>query len=539
MTRAGERTTKFAIGVDFGTDSARAILVDVSDGNVVAESSAAYPRWKQRLYCDPSASVYRQHPSDYAEVLESVLTEVVGQCPSPVNIVSIGVDATASSPCLADEHCTPLCLLPQFRDNPDAMFVLWKDHSSLEEAREIEALCAESEVNYAAHSGYKCSPEYTWCKVLHVLRRSPELSSAARMYIEETDYITGLLTSCDSPEKLKPSFCASKQMWAKAWGGFPPEDFFRKLDPVLVGILAGTPNRCHQSSEIAGMLNAEWTRRLGLREGVVVCVGNCDSCSGAVGAGVRKGRIVLNVGTSASYMAVMPSEEMGGRIIPGLSGQGEGSILEGYRGYETGLSAFGDIFSWFHNFLCWDGGTELGDMLDRLSAAAAALPLSDKSPVATCHFNGRRAPVTNNSIAAAVSGLRLSTTAPEFFRSLVEGAAFGSKECIDQLVENGVEISQVVAIGGIARKSPFVMQTLSDVLGYPILALDFKESCALGAAIHSAVACGLYPDVLSAQEAMSPRSGKTYEPDASKAAYYARRYGQYKEIAGLAERISQ
>ena len=273
----------------------------------------------------------------------------------------------------------------------------------------------------------------------------------------------------------------------------------------------------------------EWAARTGLSPEVVVSVGNCDAFAGAVGAGIQRGRIVLNVGTSACYMAVMPSGLMKGKVIPGLSGQGDGTILEGHRGYESGLSAFGDMFAWFYRLLSWDTDRDQKETMARLCDAAAALPPDGDAPLATCHFNGRRAPVTDNRIRASIALLGLSASAPVVFRSLVEAAAFGTKECIDQYIDNGIEVREMVAIGGVAKKHPYVMQTLSDVLGFPITVLDANECCALGSAIHAAVACGLHATVAAAQEAMCPSGGRTFTPDPAKKDFYAMRFGRYRQ----------
>lgn len=526
------RTTDYTIGVDFGTDSARAVLVDASCGTVVADSSAQYKRWKEGLWCCNTENRYRQHPKDYIEVLEDILKDVVAKCPDKDSIKGIGIDTTGSTPCLVDETCTPLCFHQEFRDNPDAMFILWKDHTAIDEAEEIERACEAGEVNYAGPCGYKYSPEYTWSKILHILRNSPELKGKAFSFVEETDYIVNTLVGCTSIEEMKPSICipAAKQLWSREWGGFPPDSFMKAIDADLARIVGNSQNRHFQSGEMAGRLCDEWGRRIGLKPGVPVCVGNCDAFAGAVGAGIKRGKVVLNIGTSACFMAIMPSEEMEGKVIPGLSGQGEGTILEGNRGYESGMSAFGDMFAWFYDLLSWNTDRDQKETMAMLCDAAANLPLDPANPVATCHFNGRRAPVTDNRIRASICGLSLSTSAPSLFRSLVEAAAFGTKECLKQYSDNGIEINELVAIGGVARKHPYVMQVLADVLGHRITVLDCNECCALGSAIHAAVACGIYESVEAAEDAMCPKEGAIYIPDVKRRQYYETRFNRYKDM---------
>ena len=288
-------------------------------------------------------------------------------------------------------------------------------------------------------------------------------------------------------------------------------------------MLRAVPHTNYACSEAAGTLCPEWAEKLGLSTSVVVGVGNCDAHSGAVGAGVRPGAAVLNLGTSACYMAVMPLEEMKGHFIEGLFGQAEGTILEGYMGYETGLSAFGDIFAWFKRLT--------GRELPALAEEASKLELRDDLPLATDFFNGRRAPNPSNIVTASISGLRITSGPAEIYRALVEAAAFGSKACIDQYIDGGIRIDKMIAVGGIAQKSPFVMQMLCDVLGAPIEVSDCKDACAMGAAIHAAVAAGLYPSVLAAEDALCPGACATYTPDKQRHEFYLKRYERYKELA--------
>ena len=513
----------YVIGVDYGTDSARAILVDAADGSVVAARTEAYPRWAEGRYSDAAADRFRQHPKDYLEVLETVLKDVVGKCPQPENIRGISVDTTASTPCLTDERLTPLSLTPGFEEDPDAMFVLWKDHTGMAESREINALCDGEKLPYTCHCGYSYSAENFWSKILHIFRTNPRVAEKAWSAIECCDFVTASLTGCHDLADLKPGHCCigAKWMWAEEWGGYPPASFFDRLEPRLKGL--HLPEKNYGCHEQAGTLCPEWAAKLGLGTDVVVGVGNCDAHSGAVGAGVRPGVAVLNMGTSACYMAVMPVEEMKGNFIEGLFGQAEGTILEGFMGYETGLSAFGDIFAWFKRLT--------GKPLDELAAEASVIGLRDDLPLATDFFNGRRAPNPSNIVTASISGLRITTGPAEIYRALVEAAAFGSKACIDQYLDGGIRIDKMIAVGGIAQKSPYVMQTLCDVLGSPIEVSDCKDACAMGAAIHAAVAAGLYGSVLEAEDAMCPGACATYTPDPERHEFYLRRYRRYNELA--------
>ena len=515
----------YTIGIDYGTDSARAVLVDASDGRILASSTSPYRRWAAGRWCDAMSQQFRQHPSDYIECLESVLREVVAACPEPAAIKAIAVDTTGSTVCFTDACGMPLSLQPAFAEEPDAMFILWKDHTGTAEAEEFTAAGARHTPNYICQSGNHYSAECTWAKVLHVLRTNPEVRGVAGGFIDECDFITNLLTGCRSFADMKWGHCipAAKQLWNKDWGGYPPESFFEEIDPLMIPMLRAVPHTNYACSEAAGTLCPEWAEKLGLSTSVVVGVGNCDAHSGAVGAGVRPGAAVLNLGTSACYMAVMPLEEMKGHFIEGLFGQAEGTILEGYMGYETGLSAFGDIFAWFKRLT--------GRELPALAEEASKLELRDDLPLATDFFNGRRAPNPSNIVTASISGLRITSGPAEIYRALVEAAAFGSKACIDQYIDGGIRIEKMIAVGGIAQKSPLVMQMLCDVLGAPIEVSDCKDACAMGAAIHAAVAAGLYPSVLAAEDALCPGACATYTPDKQRHEFYLKRYERYKELA--------
>lgn len=534
----------YTIGIDYGSDSARAVLTNALTGDVVASSSMNYPRWMKGLYCDAAAQQHRQHPLDYIECLEAILSEIVSKCDDRGAIKAIAVDTTGSTPCFTDAQGMPLSLREEFKDDPDAMFILWKDHTGAVEAEEITAACAQHDPNYACQSGNHYSSECTWAKVLHTVRKSAAVRDAARGIIEEADFITNLLTGCRDFAEMKIGHClpSVKQLWKKDWGGFPPEEFFAGIDPMLPKFRAMTPNVNYGCHVAAGTLCPEWAEKLGLSTSVVIGVGNCDAYSGAIGAGIEVGKAVLNLGTSACYMAIAPLEETAGKIIDGIFGQADDSVIEGYCGYESGLSAFGDIFAWFRKLLDWPAkafGLEdvEGKIIPALTRAAAALPLRDDDPIATDHFNGRRCPEPNNFLTAGIAGLHITTSAPEIFKALVEAAAFASKAAIDIYIDNGVRIDSMVAIGGIAQKSPYVMQVLADVVGRPIEVSDCKDSCALGAAIYAAVAAGLYDNVFSAEKAMCPGICATYTPDPAKHDFYMRRYEKYKAFSKFNESL--
>lgn len=533
---------KYVIGVDYGTDSARAILVNAISGEILSGCTAAYPRWANGLYSNAAESRFRQHPLDYLEVLEKVLKGVVSACPSKEDILAISVDTTASTPCFCDESLTPLSLKDGFTEDPDAMFILWKDHTGMAESDEINALCHEKNYPYICHCGNIYSAENYWSKVLHIVRTNQNVAQNSFAAIECCDWISAVLTGCSDMGSFRPGHCClgAKWMWAEEWGGYPPKSFFDELDPRLSRL--ALPENNYGCDKAAGTLCTEWAAKLGLRQTVLVGVGNIDSYSGAVGGGVRYGTIILNLGTSSCYMAVMPREKFGTKILDGVFAQVDSAILPGQIGFEVGLSAFGDAYAWVKKLISWPlekvkekdsalAETIESEMIASLTEAAALLPEREDAPIATDYLNGRRSPFGDNSLTGTIKGLRLSTTAPELFRAFVEATSFATRVIMDHLTKGGVEIDRLIAVGGVAQKSPFVMQMLSDALERPIEVSSAKDSCALGAAIHAAVIAGLYPSVETAEDAFCPPTSALYEPRPSE--ILKKRYARYIEMTNL------
>lgn len=531
----------YFIGIDYGSDSARAVLCD-QDGRLVSTSTMNYPRWCEGRYCDPSRQVFRQHPSDYLEVLEHILKEVVAGCPDPSAVKGIAMDSTCSTPGFVDSSLRPLALRDEYRDDPDAMFVMWKDHSVAAEAAEITALCekwvreGKSERNYASHCGSNYSPECYWSKILNVFRRREDVCRDSYCLLELCDYIPAVLTGADSPEKLRASHCAAsaKHLWSEQWGGYPPDEFFDTLDPELTRICHNMASTNHYCTEAAGTLCPEWAEKLGLDTGVVVGIGNIDSYAGATSAGVNVGTLAMNIGTAGCFMTEMPSELMAAKDVPGVFGQVDGGIREGQILYEVGMSAFGDMFAWFKKLLSY-GSSAPDDLLKRLGEAAAKLTPDSRIPIATDSFNGRRSPRPNDTLPAAIKGLGINTGAPEIFHALVEAAAYATRMNIAHLAEHGIRINLIRAIGGVSQKSPFVMQTLANVTGHRIEVMDCKDSCALGDAMFAAVASGYYPTLEEAVERMQAGIMKTYTPEPETREYYDKRYEEYLKLSDFTE----
>ena len=537
---------KYVIGVDYGTDSCRAVLVDAEDGTVVSTSVCDYPRWKAGLYTSPSEDCYRQHPLDYVESLECAVKDLLAGAGSEAaaSVRGISFDTTGSTPVLVDRTGTPLALLPEFREEKDAMFILWKDHTAKEEAVRINGVSRSWDTDYTSYSGGTYSAEWVWSKVLHVLRTNPAVRRAAYSWVEHSDWMSALLTGNTSPERMARNRCAAghKAMWRDEWGGLPSDEFLTAVDPLLSGWHDRLFRDTLTSDNRAGTISREFAARLGLPETTVVGVGAIDAHVGAVGACIAPNVLTRIMGTSTCDILVADRECLPDSPVRGICGQVDGSVLPGFVGFEAGQSAFGDIYAWFKNMLMWPVRTLLPDAADidaavipALSEAAAALP--DTDVLSVDWMNGRRTPDADQSLKGAVCGLTLGTGAPALFKSLVEATAFGSRAIVERYAEEGVRIDSIIATGGISRKSPYVMQILSDVLGKPISVVATDQTCALGAAMLAAVAAGIWPDVRSAQKAMGSGTDRCYVPRPDRHDYYEGMYRKYLQFGGYIEKL--
>lgn len=552
--------SKFVIGLDYGTDSCRALIVDAANGVEIAAAVKYYPRWAAGKYCSPQANQYRQHPLDYIESLVGVVKEALSRSPEGTaeQVVGIAFDTTGSTPVLTDAEGTPLALLPEFTENPNAMFILWKDHTAVKEAFEINELAKKWEIDYTAYEGGIYSSEWDWSKILHVLREDESIREAAYSWVEHCDWMTGLLTGNTIPETMMRSRCAAghKAMWHPSWEGLPSEAFLTTLDPILAGFRDRLYTKTYTSDQPIGTLTREWADKLGLPTGVVVSVSALDCHMGAVGAQIKPGAFVRVIGTSTCDIMVVPYEEMGDKLIPGICGQVDGSVIPGMIGLEAGQSAFGDIYAWFRQLLEWPvmqiiGNTGFIDaeikeklikecfnrIIPELTVAAEKIPVEDSTVIATDWLNGRRTPDADQLLKGIIAGLTLGTTAPMIFRALVEATAYGSKAIVDRFIENGIEIKEVIGIGGISQKSPFVMQTLADVLNMPIKVAQSEQTCALGAAMFAAVAAGVYPCIEEAQDAMGKGILTEYLPDPDRHNRYEILYQKYLELGKISRKV--
>jgi len=550
---------KFVIGLDYGSDSARALIVNATTGEELATAVKYYPRWKAGKYCNPGINQYRQHPLDYLEVLEASVKEALEKSPAGTaeNIVGIAFDTTGSTPAFTDENGTPLALLPEFAENPNAMFVLWKDHTAIKEAAEINKHCKESAIDYSAYEGGIYSSEWFWAKALHVLREDKAVAAKAYSIVEYCEWLPAVLTGVTKSSDIVRSRCACghKAMWHEKWGGLPSEDFLGSLDPLLKGFRARLFDKTETADKSVGHLSNEWAKRLGLSTDVVVAGGAFDCHMGAVGAGVTPHTFVRVIGTSTCDVMVADYKEIGDNLIKGICGQVDGSVIPGMIGLEAGQSGFGDIYAWFKRILEFPlkqiiGNSSLLDentkqklideaadrIIPALTKEAEKLPITDDCVVATDWMNGRRTPDANQLLKGTITGITLATSAPQIFRALVEATAFGSKAIVDRFINEGVRIDNVIGIGGIALKSPFVMQTLSDILNMPIKVCKTDQACALGAAMFAATAAGIYGKVEDAQKAMSSGFAKEYYPIDDNAKAYKAIYDKYQLVGKFTEK---
>jgi L-ribulokinase len=551
-------SSKYTIGLDYGTDSVRSLIVNVATGEEVASAVFNYPRWKKQMYCDAPKNRFRQHPKDYLEGLEFTIVEALKQAPAGVaeNVVGISVDTTGSTPVAVDEKGVPLSLTPGFQENPNAMFVLWKDHTAVKEAEEINQLARKWEIDFTKFEGGIYSSEWFWAKLLHVIREDAGVFRAAYSWVEHCDWIPAILTGNTNPKTLKRSRCAAghKAMWHEAFEGLPSEEFLVALDPLLSGLRERLYKETFTCDISAGKLTPEWAEKLGLSTDVFVGVGAFDAHLGAVGAEIEPYYLSKVMGTSTCDMLIAPMEEVGDKLVSGICGQVDGSIVPGMLGLEAGQSAFGDIYAWFKRVLEWPlhnilSETNLVDeatkqklidetsdkIIAKLSEEAAKIPIAESGIVALDWMNGRRTPDANQALKGAIAGLNLGSDAPRIFRALVEATAFGSKAINDRFISEGIRIDGVIALGGVAKKSPFVMQIVADVLNMPIKVARSEQACALGSAMAAAVVAGIYPNTAEAQKKMGGGIETEYHPIPENVEKYKALYEQYQKFGKLIE----
>jgi L-ribulokinase len=527
---------KYALGLDFGTNSVRALLVDIRTGREQATSVYPYPSGKAGIILDErEPNLARQNPADYLKGIEASVRETLTRARKavrgfdPRQVIGIGVDTTGSTPIPVDAAGTPLGLKREFRRNPNAMAWLWKDHTGHAEAAEITARAAAEHPEYLAKCGGTYSSEWFFSKILHCLRTDSKVFDAAASWVECCDWIPAVLTGETRPDRIKRSRCAAghKAMFNERWGGLPSAKFLAGLDPKLGALRARLYEKTYTADVSAGGLSPAWAKKLGLPAGIPVAVGAFDAHLGAVGSGVAPGIFVKIIGTSTCDICVWPSQEKL-EDIPGLCGIVDGSVLPDFFGLEAGQSAVGDIFNWFVEAI-QPGGPVKGTHA-ALTRKSAALRPGASGLLALDWNNGNRTVLVDQRLTGLLLGQTLHTRPEEIYRALIEATALGALTIIERFEEYGIRIDEVVNCGGIAEKNPLVMQIYADVTGKEMKIARSAQTCALGSAIAASVVAGEYDDFAAAQAAMCGTKARTYRPNPKAHAVYRELYALYRQI---------
>ena len=524
---------RYAIGLDYGTNSVRALVVDTADGKEVATAIWGYEHGHVGVVLGRDPNLARQHPGDYLKGAEITIKEALASARaavhgfSPSQVVGIGVDTTGSTPLPVDADGQPLAFDKRFSENPAALAWLWKDHTGTAEAQEITALAREIRPHYLAKCGGVYSSEWFFSKILHCLRTAPEVFDAAHSWIELSDFVPAALSGTLAPNQFTAGICAAghKAMYNEAWGGYPDKEFLSKLDPKLGDLRGRLTKRVRAIDSKAGGLTQDWAQKTGLTWGIPVAVGAFDAHLGAIGAGIKPGTLVKIIGTSTCDITVkLDSEKLAD--VPGLCGIVDGSVLPGYFGLEAGQSAVGDIFEWFVGYIKPGGGLSH----DELSRGAEQLQAGESGLMALDWNNGNRTILVDQRLSGLLVGQTLYTTPAEIYRALIEATAYGALTIINRFEEYGVKIEQVVNCGGIAEKSSLTMKIYADVTGRPMKVSRSAQTPALGAAIAAAVVAGVHKDFDSAQKAMTGLKSMVFEPDPIAHAVYRELYAIYKTL---------
>ena len=532
-----------ALGLDYGTNSCRSLLIDLTTGEELGSTVFPYPSGSAGILLDPkNPHLARQNAQDYLDGLTAIITGAISQARAthpgfdPTSIIGIGVDTTGSTIIPVDASGTPLGLLPEFAGNPAAHVWLWRDHTSYAEAAEITALAAKIRPQYLAKCGGTYSSEWFWSKILHLKRTAPEVFAAAFSFVEHCDYVPAILCGLTDPLTMPRSICAAghKAMFHASWGGLPDKEFLARLDPALADLRDRLYSSAVSSDQPAGRLCAGWAEKLGLPRGIAVAVGAFDAHMGAVGAGIKEGTLVKILGTSTCDLMIHPNHHPL-PDIPGLCGIVDGSVLPGNYGLEAGQSAVGDIFLWFVNNLVPDSyGQTIDAKFEAMEAALTPLRPGQTGLLALDWNNGNRTILTDTRLTGLILGQTLHTRAHEIYRALVEATAFGALTIINRLEEYGVPVLEVVNTGGLAVRNAALMQTYADVVGRPMKISRSDQTCALGAAIFGAMAAGTvesgFDSVADAQRALCRLREIVYQPNPANHARYTRLYGLYRQL---------
>ncbi len=528
--------------------------MDASDGTSVSEGVCFYPRWKENKYCNPAIAQYRQHPLDYIEGLETAMGKALEAADPEAGdaIVGIGIDTTGSTPGPVDRDGVPLALSEKFKDNPNAMFHLWKDHTAVEEAKEINRELSEGEVDYTQYQGIYSS-EWFWAKILHTTRLDPAIRDAAYTWVEHCDWMVGLLVGNTVPEKMYHCSCAAghKALWHSSFHGLPARNVLAGMDEYLGLVYDRYGNAPQPAGTRVGKITEEWAKRLHVNPEAVIGGCSFDAHAGGVGAGVGRKTMVKVVGTSTVDMLVDYPAVLAGKDLRAYCGQAEDSIVPGYVGIEAGQAVFGDAYAWFKDLLMWPAKKMLEGEADNSEAAKLYERLGDgllakleeeavkcigEDTIALDWFSGRRYPNLNETVRSGIAGLTLGTKAPSVYCAIVKGTVFGSKRIFESLIENGIQIDRLICVGGIAKKSKMVMQMLSDALNIPIMICSEEQVCAKGAAIYGSVGAGLFDSVEEAQKNLCEPYVVSYAPDPARHEMYEAMYQKYLKLGEFSEK---
>ncbi len=528
-------SARYTIGLDYGTNSVRALIVNVANGAEIAAAVWGYEHGTAGVILGRDPNLARQHPADYLKGAAITIRQALALAKQSVKgfeagqVIGIGVDTTGSTPLPVDANGQPLVFQKKFAGNPAAMAWLWKDHTGIAEAAEITALAGKMRPPYLAKCGGTYSSEWFFSKILKCLRTAPAVFQAAHSWIELSDFVPAALTGTLHPDKFIAGICAAghKAMYSATWGGYPDKAFLSKLDPKLGALRDRLPTRVLTVDSAVGALTADWAKQTGLPAGIPVAVGAFDAHTGAIGAGVKPGTLVKIIGTSTCDISARVNTAKLADI-PGVCGIVNGSVVPGYFGIEAGQSAVGDIFNWWVDYIQPGGKMALSHR--QLDEAALKLQPGESGLLALDWNNGNRTILVDQQLTGLLLGQTLYTTPVEVYRALVEATAFGALTIINRYEEYGVKISEVVNCGGIADKSALVMQTYADITGRPMKISRSAQTCALGSAIAAAVVAGAHKDFAAAQKKMTGLKPKVYKPNPKAHAVYKELYALYKQL---------
>jgi L-ribulokinase len=521
----------FTLGIDYGTNSVRALVVRCSDGAELGSCVVNYPSGQQGVLLDPKDHhLARQHPGDYLFGLKKSVRGALAIAKktrgfAANRVIGLGVDTTGSSPIPVDAHNRPLALNPKWKQHLDAQCWLWKDHTSHREAAQITALAAKHRPHFIAKCGHIYSSEWFWAKIWHCRNVAPKVFAAAHSWVELADWIPSVLAGINDPKNVVRGVCCAghKALYADDWGGLPDKEFLALLDPALAALRDRLYEKAYDANTAAGALGAEWAKQLGLPAGIPIAIGEMDVHYGAIGCGVAEGVLVKIIGTSTCDCAVVSATKTI-RDIPGICGIVKGAILPGFYGIEAGQSAVGDIFKWWVEVVC--GGD--GALHATLTTEAAKQRPGQSGLLALDWNNGNRTILVDQRLTGLLLGQTLYTTQSEIYRALIEATAFGARAILERLQEYGVPVDRIVCAGGIAEKNPLLMQIYADITGCTMQVSGSSQACALGSAIAAAVLAGAYQDFHDAQKKMTSVQAKSYRPIAANRKVYTQLYTLYR-----------